>query len=100
MGAVFDSYNWFLETVRYGCPTFCLAWVVLSEEQLFWAAYMLVTPKVMPPIYFHGNNNRYKEHNNAASKFSATAISSAFLPVMNKSLHAAVWELLGHGLNR
>ena len=22
-------------------------------------------PKVMPPIYFHGNYNRYKEHNNA-----------------------------------
>ena len=21
-------------------------------------------PKVMPPIYFHGNYNRYKEHNN------------------------------------
>jgi hypothetical protein len=23
-----------------------------------------VAPKVMPPIYFHGNYNRYKEHNN------------------------------------
>ena len=23
-----------------------------------------VTPKVMPSIYFHGNYNRYKEHNN------------------------------------
>jgi len=21
-------------------------------------------PKLMPPIYFHGNYNRYKEHNN------------------------------------
>ena len=21
-------------------------------------------PKVMPPIYFHGNYNGYKEHNN------------------------------------
>jgi hypothetical protein len=26
---------------------------------------MRVAPKVMPPIYFHGNNNIYKEHNNA-----------------------------------
>jgi len=25
---------------------------------------MQATPKVMPPIYFHGNYNRYKEHNN------------------------------------
>jgi hypothetical protein len=22
-----------------------------------------VAPKVMPPIYFHGNYDRYKEHN-------------------------------------
>ena len=26
--------------------------------------YMYVALKVMPPIYFHRNNNRYKEHNN------------------------------------
>jgi len=25
---------------------------------------MLVAPKVMPPIYFCGNYNGYKEHNN------------------------------------
>ena len=24
----------------------------------------MAAPKVMPPIYFHGNYNRYKEHNN------------------------------------
>ena len=24
-----------------------------------------VSLKVMPPIYIHGNYNRYKEHNNA-----------------------------------
>ena len=23
-----------------------------------------VVPKLMPPIYFHGNYTRYKEHNN------------------------------------
>jgi hypothetical protein len=26
--------------------------------------YTRAAPKVMPPIYFHGNYNRYKEHNN------------------------------------
>ena len=26
--------------------------------------YMRAAPKVKPPIYFHGNYNRYKEHNN------------------------------------
>ena len=26
--------------------------------------YKRPAPKVMPPIYFHGNYNRYKEHNN------------------------------------
>jgi len=25
---------------------------------------VLCTPKVTPPTYFHGNFNRYKEHNN------------------------------------
>jgi hypothetical protein len=32
---------------------------VCKEKPYMWAA-----PKVMPPIYFHGNYNRYKEHNN------------------------------------
>ena len=46
----------------------------------------------MPPLYFHGNYNGYKEHNNTIwqSKFSATklffnivtTISSAFSPAM------------------
>ena len=26
--------------------------------------YTRAASKVMPPIYFHGNYNRYKEHNN------------------------------------
>ena len=26
--------------------------------------YTRVVPKLMPPIYFHGNYTRYKEHNN------------------------------------
>jgi len=35
---------------------------------------MYIALKVMPPIYFHGDYNRYKEHNNTIgwSKFSAT----------------------------
>ena len=52
----------------------------------------------MPPVYFHGNYNWYKEHNHAVRlcKFSATkhcffhwvtTISCAFSPVINKSLH-------------
>jgi hypothetical protein len=27
--------------------------------------YTMVAPNVMPPIYFHENYNRYKEHNSA-----------------------------------
>jgi hypothetical protein len=26
--------------------------------------YVRIAPKAMPPIYFHGNYNRYKEFNN------------------------------------
>jgi len=58
---------------------------------------MEVDPKVMPPIYYHGNYNRYKEHNNTNWKqilsykmlfFNiVTTIKYALLPVMNKSLH-------------
>jgi len=54
----------------------------------------------MPPIYFHRNYNRYKEHNNAVwqSQFSTTrdffstvtTISSASSPVTNKSLCATL----------
>mgnify|MGYP001853061509 CR=1 FL=1 len=59
----------------------------------------------MPPIYFHGNYNRYKEHNNAVwqSKFSATKyyFSAHSLPLamlffllpMNKSLHAMLIKI-------
>ena len=28
-------------------------------------SYTRAVPKLMPPIYFHGNHNRYQEHNNA-----------------------------------
>ena len=51
----------------------------------------------MLPLYFHGNNNRYKEPNNTYwyNKFSAskhcfstfTTINLVFSPMMNKSLH-------------
>lgn len=26
---------------------------------------MKISPKVMPSVYFYGNDKRYKEHNNA-----------------------------------
>ena len=49
----------------------------------------------MSPTDFHGNYNRYKEHNNTQQILSykalllniITTISCAFSPVMNKSLH-------------
>jgi len=53
----------------------------------------------MPPIYFHGNYNRYKEHDNHLTEqilsyttlfiSRVTTVSCAFLPVMKKSLHGA-----------
>jgi len=40
---------------------------------LVYNRHMSFAPKVMPPIYFHGNYNRYKEHNTIwQRKFSAT----------------------------
>ena len=62
------------------------------------------------PIYFHGKNNWYKEHNNTPqlNKFwalkhffsIATTTSYAFLPLMNKRLygmlvkiHVATWNM-------
>ena len=30
-----------LVTLKLGCSTFCLAWIVLSEEELSWAAYKI-----------------------------------------------------------
>lgn len=44
----------------------------MSEQEL--SSAVEVTLNVMPSIYFHGNNDRYKDHSNTAiqSKFSAT----------------------------
>ena len=52
----------------------------------------------MPPVYFGGNRNRYKKPNNTLIEQilsykalffnTVTVISYAFLPAMNKSLHA------------
>ena len=45
-----------------------VAYLVLVNSGLFWYSYIKihtrVVPKLMPPIYFHGNYTRYKEHNN------------------------------------
>lgn len=49
---------------KHGCTTFWLAWTALSEWESYRAAYTNVAPKVMPPNYFHRNDNRYKEQNN------------------------------------
>jgi len=46
------------------CPTFILAWAALGEEVLSWAVYMVIAPKVMPPVYYYGNYNRHKEPRN------------------------------------
>ena len=76
---------------------------------IFSVVSTLVTPEVMPPVYFHGNYNRFKEHNNIwQSKFWAVkhyfsiviTISCAFLPTVNESLRVmlvkncmAVWNM-------
>jgi hypothetical protein len=35
-----------------------------AEKTAAMLVSMRVAPKLMPPIYFHGNYNTYKEHNN------------------------------------
>ena len=58
----------------------------------------------MPPIYFHGNNNKYKGHNNTIlieqnlcyKTFSFNTVitsSCAYLPAMNMSLHAVLIKI-------
>ena len=59
--------------------------------------WMHIALKVMPPIHFHGNQNRSKKHNDTIwqSKFSGTKycfstvtpISYVFAPVVNNCLH-------------
>ena len=83
-------------------PTLRFAWSALSEEELHWATYRYIAPKVTPPVYFHGNYN-YKEHNNTVcqSRFLSTnfffhvvtTISYPFSPVTNKSLHAVLVKI-------
>ena len=63
----------------------------------------------MLPVYFHGNCNRYKQHNNGiwCRKFSATelfveliiTISYTFLPAMNESLHAVLVKIAPAEMN-
>ena len=57
----------------------------------------------MPPIYFHGNYNRYSEHNNTIWQRilsyktvlfnTGTTVSYAFLPAMNRNLHVALIKI-------
>ena len=68
---------------------------------------MWVTVKVIPPIYFHGNYSRYKRaitlFDSANSQLQNTIFehshhcSYAFLPVMNKSLYAALISMYTSG---
>ena len=51
--------------LRHGYPTFWPAKATVSEEELSTTTFKKVAPKVMSLIYFHGNYERYKEHNNA-----------------------------------
>ena len=61
----------------------------------------------MPPIYIHGNYNRYEEHitlfDRAISQIQntifqiVTTSSYTFLPVMNKSLCAAFMQICTSG---
>ena len=50
--------------VYHVCPTLWLAWATLHEEELSRATSKKVALKVIPPVYFCGNNNQYKKHNN------------------------------------
>ena len=45
------------DELEYGCLIFCLAWAVLSEQELSWAELTKVTLKVTPPL-FPWNYNR------------------------------------------
>ena len=51
---------------------------------------MAVTLKVMPPTYFHGNYNRYKEHSNTVGWIKFSATEHCFSTVTTKSLHSVL----------
>jgi len=97
----------------HGCPTFWLAWAVLSKQEMSYATFTVDTPKVMPPIYFHGNYKWYKEHNNTTWKYKFSFYKSLFFntsqnshhssyvfsPMINKSLHAVLVKICITGGN-
>jgi hypothetical protein len=67
-----------------------------------------VAPEVIPPMYFHGNYNRYKEHNNTYLTEQilsyktlffdvVTTIGYALWPALNKSLDAAIIKICTSG---
>lgn len=74
-----------LQTHKYICSTCALV-------------YTQVAPKVMPPIYFHRNNNKGRYNTFIKQVLSykmlflnmVTTIFHTFLPAMNKSLHGAM----------
>ena len=63
---VSNHFNKYFARGSHDIPssTVCLSWAALSEEELCRASSTKVALEVLPPIYFHGNYNRYREHNN------------------------------------
>ena len=55
----------------------------------------------MSPNYFHGNYNKYKEHNTickfSAAKCCFSTTGCAFLPARNKTLHATLVKICTSG---
>jgi len=47
-----------------------------------WATYTWLNPKVVPLIYFHRNNNRYKEHDNTVGYMKLSATKRYFSTVI------------------
>lgn len=89
------------DSTRHEHPTFWLAWATSHEQ--FHAAQTKVAPKVMPPMYFHGNSNSYRaqwcflmdqtpSHKTPFTN-TATIISCAFSPVTNENLHALLVKI-------
>jgi len=58
---------------------------VLGEEELSRATSMGVVSKVMPPVYFHGNYNQYRDtitqFNGAHSQLQNTLFSAQSPPL-------------------
>jgi len=70
--SIWPSVLWFGSTAFFSVPGYHWNLAMSSLHHPFRYSYTLVALKVMPPFYFHGNDNRYKKHNSGIwySKFS------------------------------